>query len=135
MSSRQIFVMLMLAAAAPLPAHHSLAAEFDTSKPVVLHGKVTRVDWMNPHVYFYVDVADAKGAVTNWRVESAAPNYLRRLGWNKLSLKPGDTVTIRAFQAKDQANMAKTDSVTLPDGRVVTTGRASDNAAAYGESH
>jgi hypothetical protein len=83
---------------------------------------------MNPHVYIWVDVADAGGNVTNWAVESAAPIYLERLGWMKRSLKAGDTVTIRAFIAKDQPNLAKTDAVTLPDGRRVTTGRADDSA-------
>ena len=119
---------LLLFPAARLPAHHSFAAEFDASKPVVLHGKVTKVAWMNPHVYIWVDVADAGGRVTNWAVESAAPNYLQRLGWTKQSLKTGDTVTIRAYMAKDQPNLAKTDAVTLPDGRRVTTGRADDDA-------
>jgi len=83
---------------------------------------------MNPHVHLWVDVADATGKMTNWELESAAPNYLRLLGWTKQSLKTGDTVTIRAFMAKDQPNLAKTDAVTLPDGRRVTTGHADDAA-------
>jgi len=83
---------------------------------------------INPHVYIYVDVVDAKGKVTNWTVESVAPNYLQRLGWTKTSLKAGDIVTIEAFMGKDQANLAKTDAVTLPDGRRVTTGHADDSA-------
>jgi Family of unknown function (DUF6152) len=119
---------LLLSPATLLLAHHSSAAEFDTSKPVVLHGKVTRVAWMNPHVHIWVDVADAGGKVTNWEMESAAPNYLQRLGWTKQSLKAGDTVTIRAYMAKDQPNLAKTDAITFPDGRHLTTGRA-DNGA------
>ena len=119
---------LLLFPAARLPAHHSFAAEFDASKPVVLHGNVTKVAWMNPHVFIWVEVADAGGKVTNWAVESAAPNYLQRLGWTKQSLKAGDTVTIRAYMAKDQPNLSKTDAVTLPDGRRVTTGRADDDA-------
>jgi hypothetical protein len=109
-----------------LQGHHSLAAEFDTAKPVVLRGKVTKIAWMNPHVFFWVDVADSSGHVTNWTVESNAPNYLQRLGWTKQALKTGDTVTIRGYPAKDQPNMAKTDEVTLPDGRRVTTGRTED---------
>jgi Family of unknown function (DUF6152) len=116
----------------PLPillAHHSAAAEFDTSKPVILRGKVTKVAWMNPHVHLWVDVVDSTGKVTNWDVESAAPNYLQRLGWTKQSLKAGDTVAIRAYAAKDQPNVAKTDVITLPDGRRVTTGHADDVAA------
>jgi len=123
---------LLLFSPALLLAHHSFAAEFDGSKPIVLHGKVTKVDWMNPHVYIWVDVTDAGGNVTNWAVESAAPIYLERLGWMKRSLKAGDTVTIRAFIAKDQPNLAKTDAVTLPDGRHVTTGRADDGARGPG---
>ena len=128
MVRRFTLAALLLCLAAPLPAHHSLAAEFDSSKPVVLHGTVTKVAWMNPHVHIWVDVADAGGNVTNWEVESGAPNYLQRLGWTKQSLRAGDTVTIRAYPAKDQANLAKTDTVTLPSGRRVTTGRADDGA-------
>jgi hypothetical protein len=114
--------------AVPLAAHHSIAAEFDTSKPVTLHGRVTKVAWMNPHVHIWLDVVDSSGRIINWTVESAAPNYLVRLGWNKNSLKVGDTVTIVAFKAKDDAHMAKTDTVTLPDGRRVTTGHINDGA-------
>ena len=115
----------------PLSAHHSFAAEFDTSKPVVLHGRVTRVSWMNPHVYLWMDVADGSGKVTNWELESAAPNYLRNLGWNKDSLKAGDTITVRAFVAKDQPDLAKTDTVTFPDGTRITTGHADDSSAGH----
>jgi hypothetical protein len=126
--SRFTLIALLVFPVALLQAHHSAAAEFDNSKPVVLRGKVTKVEWMNPHVFIWVDVADASGSVTNWQVESVAPNYLQRLGWNKQSLKAGDTVTIRAFMAKDQAHLAKTDAVDLPDGRRITTGRAEDGA-------
>jgi hypothetical protein len=126
MIPRLTLAALLLFPAVRLHAHHSAAAEFDSAKPVVLHGKVTKVDWMNPHVHIWVDVADARGKVTNWEVESVAPNYLQRLGWTKESLKAGDIVTIQAFKAKDQPNLAKTDAVTLPDGRLVTTGRAVD---------
>jgi hypothetical protein len=124
----RLLTALLLFPAALLLAHHSLAAEFDTSKPVLLHGKVTKVAWMNPHVHIWIDVADAHGKVTNWELESAAPNYLRRLGWIKQSMKNGDMITIRAYPAKDQPNMAKTDVVTLPDGRRVTTGHVDDGA-------
>lgn len=132
MLSRLILAALLLCPPALLRAHHSFAAEFDGSKPVVLHGKVTRVDWMNPHVFLWMDVADARGNVTNWMLESAAPIYLEHLGWTRQSLKAGDTVTIRAFIAKDQPNAAKTDAVTLPNGRLVTTGRADDSAGNAG---
>jgi hypothetical protein len=125
---RLTLVALLMLVPALLRAHHSFAAEFDGSRPIVLHGKVTNVDWMNPHVFIRLDVADAGGTVTNWTLESAAPIYLEHLGWTKHALKVGDTVTVRAYIAKDQPNMAKTDAVTLPSGRVVTTGRADDSA-------
>ena len=96
----------------------------------MLHGKVTRVDWMNPHVFIWIDAVDASGNMTNWSVETVAPNYLRRLGWTKQTVKAGDTITIQAFMAKDQPRLAKTDAVTLPDGRQVTTGRVDDGAEA-----
>ena len=124
---RSLIAVLALVAA-PAWAHHSIAAEFDASALVVLDGKVTKVEWMNPHVYIWVDVADERGHVTNWMVESAAPNYLQRLAWSKQSLKPGDRVIIRAFMAKGQKGVAKTDTVTLPDGRSITTGHAVDSA-------
>ncbi len=126
--TRTVLASLLLLRALPLAAHHSIAAEFDSARPVVLHGKVTEVAWMNPHVYLRIDVADEAGKVTNWLLESAAPNYLQRLGWYKQSLKAGDVVTIRAFTAKDRANSAKTDAVTFPDGHTVTTGRIEDSS-------
>jgi len=128
MLTRFVLAALLLFPSDLLFAHHSLAAEFDSSRPVVLHGRVTDVQWMNPHVYFQVDVTDAAGHVTNWFLESAAPIYLQRLGWYKQSLKAGDAVTVRAFMAKDRAHAAKTDAVTFPDGRMVTTGRVDDHA-------
>jgi hypothetical protein len=131
MLGRVTLAALLLSAAARLPAHHSLAAEFDSSKPVVLKGTVTKVDWMNPHVYIWVDAAEAGGRVTNWKVESAAPNYLQRLGWAKGSVKAGDVVTIQGYMAKDQpdysqSRLAKMEVVTLPDGRRLNVGHADD---------
>ena len=129
MFQRMILTTLLSAAAAS--AHHSIAAEYDNAKMVVLNGKITKVGWMNPHVYFWMDVADASGKVTNWELESAAPNYLMRLGWTKGLLKPGDVVTVRAYVAKDQANLAKTDTVMFPDGTRITTGHADDLSAGH----
>jgi hypothetical protein len=116
----------LLIGVVPVNAHHSFAAEFDSAKPVTLRGTVTKVDWTNPHVFLFVDVADSNGRVANWRLESAAPNGLQREGWVKNSLKAGDTVTIEAYQAKDEKNFAKTTSVTLPGGRRVFTGYADE---------
>jgi hypothetical protein len=130
LKARLAGAFLWVFAASRLFAHHSAAAEFDTSKPVVLKGKVTRLDWANPHVHFWVDAVQANGVVTkvsiNWELECLAPNYLQRLGWYKNTLKVGDGVTVRAYQAKDQPHLAKTDAVTLPGGRTVTTGRVDD---------
>ena len=112
----------LLLASAPLLAHHSLAAEFDSSRPVTLRGKITKVEWMNPHVYVWIDAVDSAGKVSNWRVESAAPNFLRELGWAKATVKPGDTLPIQGFISKDQPNLAKMDVVILPDGRRLMVG-------------
>jgi Family of unknown function (DUF6152) len=121
-------IAILLLTAAPTWAHHSFAAEFDASAPVVLEGKITKVGWTNPHVYIWVNVVDDRGHVTNWTVESVAPNYLMRLGWTRNSLRAGDMVVIRGFAAKGQKGFAKTDTITLSDGRTVTTGHALDAA-------
>jgi uncharacterized protein DUF6152 len=104
-------------------AHHSFDAEYDAKKPIELKGVVTRVEWTNPHVRFYVDVRDAKGAVTNWDLELMSVNTLTRAGWTRNSLKIGDEVTVNAFLAKDGSNRANArGSVTLADGRKVFAG-------------
>jgi hypothetical protein len=121
-----LLIAVALLTVARLGAHHSFAAEFDAANPVTLKGTVTQVDWMNPHVFLYVDVTDRSGKVTHWRVESAAPNGLLREGWVKNSLKPGDAVTIEAYLAKDEEHFAKTTSVTLPGGKRVFTGYSDD---------
>ncbi len=126
---RVLFAYLLLTAA-PLLAHHSLAAEFDSSKPITLRGKVTKIEWMNPHVYVWIDAVDSGGKATNWRVESAAPNFLRGLGWTKGTVNPGDTLTIQAYISKDQPNLAKMDVAILPDGRRLTVGRPDEGREA-----
>ncbi len=84
-------------------AHHSFAAEFDANRPINLKGVVTKIEWANPHTYFYVDVADTSGKVANWGIEIGSPNALTRLGWTRNTLKVGDTVTVEGSQAKDGA--------------------------------
>src|SRR5712692_10941718 len=91
----------LLAAAVPLLAHHSFAAEYDATKPIKLTGTVTKMEWMNPHARFYVDVKDESGKVTNWNFELGAIPVLLKQGWRKDSLKAGDQVTVEGFLAKD----------------------------------
>ena len=104
-------------------AHHSFDAEYDAKKPIELKGMVTRLEWTNPHVRFFVDVKDARGNVTNWDLELMSVNTLTRAGWTRNSLKIGDEVTVHAFLAKDGSNRANArGSVTLGDGRQVFAG-------------
>lgn len=112
----------LLAAAVPSYAHHSFAAEFDGTKQISLTGTVTKVDWVNPHAYIYVDVKGDDGKVVNWAIETGAPNALYRQGWRKGDLKEGDTVTLEAFLAKDGSHTAAARQVKLPDGRKVFAG-------------
>jgi hypothetical protein len=120
----------LIVCAIPILAHHSFEAEYDYKQPVTLKGTVTKVEWMNPHVYYYVDVKDEKGAVTNWAVEAGAPNGLYRQGWRKESLKAGDTVTVQGFRAKAGDHHINGRAVTLPDGRRVFGGSADDGGPA-----
>jgi Family of unknown function (DUF6152) len=117
----------MLASALPVFAHHSFAAEYDASKPVELHGVVTKMEWTNPHARIYIDVKDASGKITNWNLELASPNVLSRNGWTRHSLKEGDVITVSGSRAKDGDNLANARSVVLADGRKVFAGSATDS--------
>jgi hypothetical protein len=116
----------LVVAALPALAHHSFAAEYDGAKPITLKGKVTKVDWVNPHSWVYIDVTDADGKTTNWACETAPPNSLYRQGWRKDSLKPDDEVTIEGFMAKDGTSTINARSVTLAGGRRIFAGSYTD---------
>jgi hypothetical protein len=100
-------------AVTPLVAHHSFSAEYDSKKPVTLKGIVTKVEWMNPHVYFYLDVTDESGNITNWALEMGPPNGLERSGWTRHTMNIGDEVIVEGTLAKDGSKQANARSVTL----------------------
>jgi exonuclease VII large subunit len=106
-------VSAVLMAAAPLLAHHSFAAEYDAKKPIELKGTITKVDWMNPHVYFYIDVKDDSGKIANWAFEMGPPRLLERGGWKKSTMKEGDEVIVSGTLAKDGGKHGNARSVTL----------------------
>jgi hypothetical protein len=105
----------LILSAVPVLAHHSFAAEYE-SKEVTLTGAITKVEWTNPHIYFYVDVKDANGNVINWAVEGYPPNTLKRTGFTRDDLKVGDLVTVTAYPAKDSSNRVAGREITFPNG-------------------
>jgi hypothetical protein len=107
-------LILTAALAAPLLAHHSFAAEYDSKQPVTLTGAVTKIEWMNPHVYFYIDVKDEQtGKVANWAWEMGAPAVIQRNGWTRNSMKIGDIIIVEGTRAKSGATHGNARSVTM----------------------
>lgn len=122
-----LFALLIVAAGAARPAaHHSFAAEFDATKAIRVIGTLAKVEWTNPHTYFYVDVKDDSGTVVRWACESGAPGALSRRGFKRSLLKLGDTLIVDGYRAKNGANLMDARRVTLPDGQVLSGASAGD---------
>jgi hypothetical protein len=106
----------LLALAMPASAHHAFAAEFDADQPVTLHGKITRVEWINPHAWFHMDVEGDDGTVESWMIEAGSPNTLVRRGMTRESIPPGTEVIVFGYRHRNGSNAANGRDVTLPDG-------------------
>lgn len=130
MKSRLLTVCLLIAitgtASSSILAHHSFAAMYDANKPIRLVGKLTKIDWTNPHSFFYIDVTDAKGRVNSWTIEGAGPGALSRRGFNRGDIELGDTLIVQGYLAKSGARIVDGRLVTLPDGRIINGGTAGD---------
>ena len=123
---------ILLAAAAPARAHHSFPAQYDAAKPVTLTGKVTKVEWTNPHIFIYIDVRDeATGTVVNWALEMGGPNALLRLGWKRDSLKADDVITVEGSLARDGSPLANATSIVMvATGQRMLAGSSRDSGPA-----
>ena len=129
MRARHLFLVgaILLGSAAAAFAHHAFAAEFDATKPVKFKGTVTKMLWVNPHAWIYVDVKKDDGTVEEWMIEAGTPNTLLRRGFTKESLQPGTEILIDGYQAKDGARRANGRDVTLPDGKTLFLGSGDAN--------
>lgn len=112
-----VAAIVVLGASSTATAHHSFSAVFDENLPVELTGTVTKVEWMNPHVWFYLDVARDDGTVENWAFEMGSPNRLQRYGWHQGSMPQGQVLTVIGSRARDGSTKAAVETVTMPDGK------------------
>ncbi len=115
-----------LLASLPALAHHSFAAEFDGTKPARISGVLEKIEWTNPHSYFYLEVRNTNGLVTRWICEAGNPGALSRRGWKRSDIKLGDTLVVDGYLAKDGSSFIDARRVKLPDGRIVGGGSAGD---------
>jgi hypothetical protein len=127
----KLAALALIATISPLWAHHSFSLEFDATKQVTFKGVVTKVEWMSPHIYFYLDVKDGTSKVVNWTFESAGPNALARRGWNRNTLKIGDHITVVGYRAKDDVHVASAREVVLADGRKVIAASPNDGGPQF----
>jgi hypothetical protein len=125
-------LVVLLFASTPILAHHGFVVEFDAQKPVTLAGVVTKMEFMNPHIYFYLDVKNKDGKVVNWALEGGPPNVLYRQGWRKDTVKPGDQITIKGFRARDGSNLASCSTIIFADGREISAGPGAGSQSGYG---
>jgi hypothetical protein len=133
MKDRNLLMFMVVATAMiplgpPASAHHSFAAEYDANKPVTLTGSVSKMAWINPHSWIYIEVKKPDGSVDNWAVEAGPPGTLIRAGFTKESLVPGTVVVVNGYRAKDGALRANGRDITLPDGRLLFVGGSSPDA-------
>ena len=126
MTTYLVLLALAVGGSVPVAAHHSFAAEFDDTRPVKMTGVIKKVEWTNPHIWFYLDVKNPDGSVTTWGFAGGAPGQLMRRGIVKDQLKLGETVVVEGFRAKDGSNNASGGRVTFPDGRNVLTAGSQD---------
>jgi len=120
-----VTTIALLASGLSIAAHHSFAAQYDANKPITLKGGITRIEWANPHIYFYLDVVDGSGATVQWAIEGGAPSTLYRAGWRKDSAKVGDVVTVNGFLARDGSKLVNMQRALLADGRNLFVGNSS----------
>ena len=127
MRIKLVAMLCLTALAAPAAmAHHSFSAMYDAAKPVRLVGKLTKIEWTNPHSYFYVEVKGRNGVLTNWACEGAGPGALSRRGFKKGAIKIGDTLIVDGYLAKSGAKIVDARRVTLPDGTIINGGTPGD---------
>jgi hypothetical protein len=127
--ARLIASLFVFASSGNLLAHHAFSSEYDGTRTFKITGAVSKVEWTNPHVRFYVDVKDPDGTVTNWNLELASPSALARNGWTSRTLKTGDTVTVEGYPGKAVATRGAARSVVVADGRALFAGASDDSAA------